>query len=107
MLNDRGNIKWTSIMMPEHINMLKQMWKEKEYKTKPILDEQQMNEISLKLQLAITNDLNVSIDYYEEHDFHKINGKLQKVDSLQKYLELNDADSTEILLENILDVHID
>ncbi|WP_040954083.1 YolD-like family protein [Virgibacillus sp. SK37] len=86
MVNDRGNIKWTSIMMPEHINLLKQMWEEKDHKKKPILDEQQVNEISLKLQLAISNDLNVSIDYYKQHDFHKINGKLIKIDLMRKYL---------------------
>ncbi|GIP64468.1 hypothetical protein J32TS6_30230 [Virgibacillus pantothenticus] len=41
MVNDRVTIKWTSIMLPEHVEMLEEVWKEQEYKEKPILDEQQ------------------------------------------------------------------
>ncbi|MEC5424295.1 YolD-like family protein [Virgibacillus sp. C22-A2] len=107
MVNDRGNIKWTAMMMPEHINLLNQMWEEKEYKEKPLLDEQHMYEINMKLHLAISNNLNVFIEYYKDHDFHEINGKLKMIDSTQKYLQLDDENPTEILMENILDVHID
>ncbi|AIF42145.1 YolD-like family protein [Virgibacillus sp. SK37] len=107
MVNDRGNIKWTSIMMPEHINLLKQIWEEKDHKKKPVLDEQQVNEINMKLQLAIHNDLNIIIEYYKDHDYHKINGKLKNVDSMRKFLQLNDSNFTSIPLGDILELHID
>jgi len=36
---DRGNIKWTSLMLPEHVQMVKEIWKEEEKVQKPVLDE--------------------------------------------------------------------
>ncbi|NRG48129.1 hypothetical protein HRF87_25905 [Bacillus sp. CRN 9] len=52
-----------------------------------------MNDINIKLQLTIHNDMNVIVEYYKQHDFHKIKEKLKKVDSMGKYLQLNDSDS--------------
>lgn len=37
--------------------MLNKMWNQKEWKDKPTLDEQQIEENALKLQLAIHNNL--------------------------------------------------
>ncbi|MGJ9458491.1 YolD-like family protein [Oceanobacillus sp. CF4.6] len=107
MVNDRGNIKWTAMMMPEHINLLNQMWEEKEHKIKSELDEQQLNDINMKLQLAIHNDLSITIEYYKRYDFHKINGKLKKIDTMKRYLQLNDNKYTIVSLESILEVYID
>lgn len=83
------------------------MWKEKKYKKKPVIDEQQMNEINMKLQIAIHNNLNVIIEYYKDYETYKINGKVRKVDSLRKYLQLNDSNYTSIPVSDILNVQID
>ncbi|MFC2947662.1 YolD-like family protein [Virgibacillus sediminis] len=89
-LNDRGTKKWTSLMMPEHIQLLNQMWKEKEYKEKPILDEQKMQDINAQLQLAIHNNLTVNIKNNANRDYETIAGKLLKIDSLDKQIQLNE-----------------
>ncbi|WP_158591788.1 YolD-like family protein [Oceanobacillus halophilus] len=105
MVNDRGTIKWTSMMMPEHINMLNQMWNEKEYKTKPIIDAQQLSEMNTKLQLAIHNNLTVRIKYYKNHDFHTMAGKLKSIDINNKQIVLQGKER--ICLTDILDVIIE
>src|SRR5699024_4115791 len=76
--------KWTAMMMPEHEEMLRQMWQEQEYKQKPILDEQKQFELNTKLQLALQNDLTVEVEYYDHnsHDSRKIKGKLLVADTL-------------------------
>ncbi|MFA1820537.1 YolD-like family protein [Virgibacillus oceani] len=79
MTNDRGSIKWTSLMMPEHVEMLNQMWAEDDKKEKPILDEQQIEENSIKLQLAIHNSLTLKIKYYKDHNFRTVKGKLKSI----------------------------
>ncbi|ASK64122.1 hypothetical protein CFK37_19175 [Virgibacillus phasianinus] len=104
-VNDRGTIKWTAMMLPEHINMLNEYWKEEEYKEKPMLDEQQKEEIGMKLQCAIHNNLTVEIKHYSGRDYLTIKGKLMKIDQIK--LKLNNEDQTEIKLDNVLDVHID
>ncbi|MFC3040405.1 YolD-like family protein [Virgibacillus xinjiangensis] len=106
-LNDRGTKKWTSLMMPEHIQLLNKMWEEKEYKEKPILDEQKMQDINAQLQLAIHSNLTVNIKYYANHDYETIAGKLLKIDSLNKQIQLNDEDRTVIPLDSIMDIFID
>ncbi|MFD1848886.1 YolD-like family protein [Oceanobacillus bengalensis] len=107
LVNDRGTKKWTAMMMPEHIHLLNQMWKEKEYKEKPNLDMQQLNEMNSKLQLAIHNNLTVEIKYYEAYDFHMIQGKLEKIDIVNKYIVLENSERKKILFDQIIDVMID
>lgn len=104
-INERGTKKWVSLMMPEHIKLLNDMWEEKEYKKKPILDEQQLIEIDMKLQCAIHNDLTVKIKYFEDHNYQTKRGKLLDISSLKKALQLDD--NTEIAWESIIDVYID
>ncbi|WP_419893407.1 YolD-like family protein [Oceanobacillus kimchii] len=41
-VNDRGTIKWTAMMLPEHAELLNQLKEKKNRKQKPILDEQQL-----------------------------------------------------------------
>lgn len=104
-INERGTKKWVSLMMPEHISLLKDMWEETEHKKKPILDEQQLLEIDMKLQCAIHNDLIVIIKYFEDHNYQTKRGKLLEISSLKKAVQLDD--NTEITWENIINVYID
>lgn len=104
MVNDRGTKKWTSIMLPEHVNLLKEMWEQQEWKDKPILDEQLREEINLKLQLALQDDLTVEIEYFKDHDYHETKGKLLGINPLLNYLRLEDM---ELPLDCIVGVWID
>lgn len=102
--NDRGTKKWTAMMMPEHDQMLKQLWSEDEYKEKPILSDYQKVEIDMALQIALKDDLTIEIEYFKNNDYHKIKGKLLTVDVLNKYLKINE----EIIpLDNITGAWID
>jgi len=108
-INDRGTKKWTAMMMPEHEEMLQQMWQEQEYKQKPILDEQKQFELSTKLQLALQNDLTVEIEYYDHgiHDFQTLKGKLVMADTLANTLRFDNDENTAIHLDDIMEVVID
>ena len=92
-------------MLPEHVQMIHDLWKEDGKKTRPILDEQEIEEINLKLQCAIHNDLTVEIKYFRDRDFLTRRGKLRKIDALQRRLQLEDR--FEIALEEVLDVYVD
>jgi hypothetical protein len=100
-VNDRGIKKWTSIMLPEHVEALKTVFDELDQKEKPILDDQQKAEIDYKLQLALNNDLTVAVDYFNNHDSYKIQGKLVSVGG---YLKLDNMDKVPI--NDIIDVEI-
>ncbi|MFU0790632.1 MAG: YolD-like family protein [Virgibacillus proomii] len=104
MVNDRGTIKWTSIMMPEHVELLEEIWKEQDHKEKPILDEQQQEEINLKLWMALANDLTVKLKYYDNHNFYKAKGKITSINRQNKYIDIA---GQRLPFENIIDVWID
>ncbi|WP_156290801.1 YolD-like family protein [Oceanobacillus salinisoli] len=105
-VNDRGTIKWTSLMMPEHIQALNDMWKDQEKKSKPILDEQELEELGMKLQMAIHNDLAIEVKYYKDHDYQLIKGKLSKVDNVNNTLIFQNSGRDKINLSDIIDVTI-
>lgn len=90
-------------MLPEHIRLLEEVWKESEKKKKPVLDEQELEEINLKLHQAIHKDLPVEIQYYANHEYKTVQGKLMKIDT--EYLYLNDDGYTKIPLKDIIDVN--
>ena len=48
-INERGTKKWTSLMLPEQIEMLEQLDREQDRKEKPILDEQMKAEYYIML----------------------------------------------------------
>lgn len=104
MVNDRGTIKWTTMMLPEHSNLLKEMWSQKEWKEKPMLDEQLVTEINLNLQLALKDNLTIEIEYFHNRDYHKVKGKLLGVDPLLNYVRF---ENLEIPLTNITSTWIE
>lgn len=89
-VNDRGTIKWTSMMMPEHIEILKQINEQQEWKEKPMISEYQKEEINLALQLALKDDLTIELEYFKNHDHHKIKGNLLGVDVLNQFVTIED-----------------
>ncbi|RDW16507.1 YolD-like family protein [Oceanobacillus arenosus] len=107
-MNDRGTKKWTSLMMPEHIGMLNEYWDSMDNKIKPILDEQQLDEIGIKLHEAITKDLEVEITYYGKgnHDYLSIKEKIYRIDYIDKYIKMDNFDRSKIEFCDILDINI-
>lgn len=59
-IHDRGTMKWVSLMLPEHVEMLKTVFVER--KEKPLLDEQKMVEIDRILKYAIEHEVAIEID---------------------------------------------
>jgi|SRR5690625_279452 len=70
MLKDRGTIKWTSLMLPEHVQMLKDMWQEDKTDFRPLLDEQLLDELNRHLQTALSQNKKVRLTVH-------INGQKQ------------------------------
>ncbi|WP_405103017.1 YolD-like family protein [Oceanobacillus sp. FSL H7-0719] len=104
MINDRGTKKWTSLMLPEHIEALKKLREEEGWKEKPIIDEHLIEEINLTMQLALKDDLTIEVEYFKDHDYHKIKGKLLGVDPLLNYVRFEDD---EIPLDSVTGARID
>ncbi|SDJ35981.1 YolD-like protein [Halanaerobium congolense] len=83
-LKDRGNKKWTAMMLIEHRKRLKELKESEKDREKPILDEQEKAAINSKLQQAVQMKLPVEIKYYEDKRFKTVSGVVRKVNLNRK-----------------------
>jgi len=100
MVNDRGTKKWTSLMLPEHVEILKKVFAEQAYQTKPILDEQQVRENETTLKHAIHEDFAIEIKYFKNYEFKKAQGKVTNMNDHHLWIA-----HTKICLKDIIEVH--
>ncbi|HLR43525.1 MAG TPA: YolD-like family protein [Pseudogracilibacillus sp.] len=101
-VQDRGTMKWVSLMLPEHVEMLQEVFVE--YKEKPYLDEQKMMDIDRKLKYALYQNAVIDITYYERGAYESIKGKLKKLEQFHQYILIANEDGTRIPLNNIIDI---
>jgi hypothetical protein len=101
---DRGNKKWTAMMLIEHRQRLKKLKERKQDRKKPILDDQEKAAINSKLQQALQNDLEVEIKYYENKQFKTAAGRIDKVDINQRYIIISNK---KITFKNLLELKLE
>ncbi|WP_462405392.1 YolD-like family protein [Gracilibacillus sp. Marseille-QA3620] len=65
MIRDRGKIKWTSLMLPEHVSLLREWAQEDSYEMRNELDEQKIEEINQIIAEAMEYGTAVRITYYK------------------------------------------
>ncbi len=106
-IKDRGLQKWaSSFMLPEHVEMLKNMDNDYFKEKKPVLDEYQLQEIDEKLAAAIEYRMPVIIEMWHDGFFSDIEGSLNNVDNLNKLVWITErsGDSHKIKYECIVGI---
>lgn len=88
MLKDRGTIKWTSLMLPEHVELLQEMWEETEKINKPILDPQELEQLNKQLIQAYNENFSIAISIYENGSIKKIHGTIKSLCPDQNQIHL-------------------
>ena len=101
-VNDRGTMKWTSLMLPEHVEALRVIWDDQDQKTMPDLDDQQIAENNMKLQLALEYDKKIKIKYYEKNDHVNVEGYLLGTDMVNGVIL---PEEKEIMFNRIIEVN--
>ncbi|MCM3566709.1 YolD-like family protein [Neobacillus mesonae] len=90
MIRDRGRIKWTSMMLPEHVKLLRDWVKEDQYEQKKEMDEQQLERMGETLTEAIEFNQDVTITYYRNYNYEIVIGKVHYWDELGHKLHIVD-----------------
>lgn len=108
MIRDRGRIKWTSMMLPEHVKLLRDMVKEDEYEPKKAIDEQQMEWMNEVVATAIGCDQFAMIIYYHQHHYKRTIGKISSFDEISQKLYFADCleEVHSILISDIADIRL-
>ncbi|MEH7483708.1 YolD-like family protein [Neobacillus drentensis] len=90
MIRDRGRIKWTSMMLPEHVKLLRDWVKEDRYEQKREMDEQHLELMNGILSEAIEYDQYVTITHYRNRNYEIVIGKIHYWDELTQRLHVVD-----------------
>lgn len=90
MIRDRGRIKWTSMMLPEHVKLLRDWVKEDGYDQKREMDEQQLELMNETLSEAIEFDQYVTITHYHNRNYEIVIGKIHYWDEMTQRLHIVD-----------------
>ncbi|HLV10320.1 MAG TPA: YolD-like family protein [Halanaerobiales bacterium] len=107
MIKDRGNIKWTSLMLTEHREKLRELFNRDNEQKKPELDEQKKEELDFIIQMAVKQNLPIIIYYFEDRKEQKIRGVIRKYVSLKDLLVISDDKKDKYLnIHSIIDLKI-
>ncbi|MGD6804048.1 YolD-like family protein [Rossellomorea vietnamensis] len=102
MNRDRGRIKWTSMMLPEHVKLLRDWAHEDSFEQQKKVDEQHLEELNEIAAEAMEFSRLVTITHYAGrrhelligriHYYDGLKGKLHVLDRFEKkyYLSIND-----------------
>ena len=103
-IKDRGNIKWTSLMLVEHRKKLEELKNNEKNREKPDLDQQIYEVFNYRIKEAIEKNYEVKIIYYKDSEYREISTYIKNFDSNQKKLYLTDQKVKEISFENIAEI---
>ena len=89
MLNDSGNMKWTALMLPEHLVQLKEWKKEQFYEKKRELTEWELEEIEQIIQRAFKMQKLIKLTLWKNQKLYNQIGKITGADVYKKELLLD------------------
>jgi len=107
---DRGNKKWTSLMIPEHVEMLRQFANEEYYKTpKPIIDEYQLQEFEEKIHYAMEYHYLTVLKVWYEGFTEEVRGYIHYLDPIQKEIRFKDnkGNIERVKFQNVINVEVE
>ncbi|WP_190279491.1 YolD-like family protein [Ornithinibacillus gellani] len=105
MNQDRGSIKWTSLMLPEHVVLLKELYEQDQHVQQPEIDEQQVEHIHSIIMEAQREQTPICISYYSKKQVNNVTGFIQSVDSNTQQVILENKLKNKIIIpaKNLID----
>lgn len=98
MIKDRGAKKWTSLMLTEHVGLLRDYFANDGWSEQPILDEYEIAEMESKIQFAAESGEALEFGYWRDGFVSSVVGRVRKVDAITKEIRIVDEDGGNIRL---------
>jgi len=99
----RGIVKWQAFKtMPEQYEQLEQYIQDQDKIDKPILSDDQLNELNETLVYKMFHNPDITVSYFEGGYIQKKSGQIHKVDSLEQKLHM--CEENTLCLLNLLDI---
>jgi hypothetical protein len=90
VIRDRGRIKWVSMMLPEHVKLLREYNESLDKVEKPVLDEQKYEEFNEVICRAMEENITLQFTYYQKGEMKKLVGNIHYIDQLKRELRIVD-----------------
>ncbi|GKV70305.1 hypothetical protein NCCP2716_28030 [Sporosarcina sp. NCCP-2716] len=87
---DRGKIKWTAMMLPEHIAMLRDWHAEDGRVPQPILTDFELEEIQLQLESAKLRRCIAQVSIWSDDKISSYIGTIEEIDIRNRLIVLED-----------------
>ncbi|MGI2329638.1 YolD-like family protein [Planococcus sp. YIM B11945] len=106
-IKDRGNIKWQGLFLSEHVQMLRDLRKEKSKMPKPNLDEYDMQLISEEMDLALKRQCDVVIHTWKDGEVTRHHGTIANIDIQRREFFMEDPfKSHRLNLDEVVSVNM-
>ncbi|PLS19227.1 YolD-like family protein [Bacillus sp. M6-12] len=108
-IRDRGTKKWTSLMLTEHVEQLRDYFEDEYYRVeKPEIDEQQLEEMNDKIHEAIEFHYKIHVTHYQKGHYQDIKGHIHYVNPIDQtlYIVDNDGFRNKVTISDILNIQI-
>ena len=89
MLKDRGSMKWTAMMLPEHLVEIRKWKQEQFHDKKRELTEWELEEIEQTIQRAAAMQKLVQLTLWNNNNLHNKIGSVTGIDPYKKELLLD------------------
>lgn len=108
MIKDRGMMKWRGMMLPEHVQSLKELATDQLRERKPILDEYQIQEYEEKIHYAMAFNLPLKLSVWQDGFTDVYTVYVHYVDSLNKQIRAKDNEDMVLVIrfEDIVEVEV-
>lgn len=106
MIRDRGTIKWVSMMLPEHVKLLREYNESLENVEMPVLDDQKYEEFNEVICRAMAENIILQFTYYQKGKLKKLVGNIHYFDGLKRELRIisHTTEKCILKLEDIIEI---
>ncbi|QIW79951.1 YolD-like family protein [Bacillus tequilensis] len=106
MLRDRGTIKWTSMMLPEHLTQLKQDLVDVSKIEKPSLNDQQIEEMDLLVSETLEFNKELRFKLFNNGFVENVTARVHYINFEQQKLHVKDQNDNTVYINmnNIIGV---
>lgn len=104
---DRGTIKWTAMMLPEHVKLLREWNNEDNIVPEPNLDEYDFEELAHQIQTAVQSHSIVRLHYWVAGTEQIAEGTIKELPLNSSFLTvLSHNGNIKIHIPHILKIHV-
>jgi len=86
MIKDRGNIKWASMMLPEHLELLREYKQELTEQPKE-LTEWELEELQNTIDQAFNQQLDIKLEVWKDYKITQWTGTIKSINTHELILE--------------------